>query len=44
MYANRKVIDRGKDMLYHLQHFETLLTLCGILLMLYEMKLLIKLA
>lgn len=44
MYMNTKVIDRAKDVLYRLQDFETLFTLCGILSILYEVNLLIKLA
>ena len=43
-YQNRRVVDRAKDLLHCMIELETMLILCGMIPMLYEMNKLIKMA
>ena len=44
MYENRYNVDKAQDLLFRLTNIETLLTLAGILSMLHEMNVLVKMS
>jgi len=44
MYKNKREVDKAKYLLFCMRNLDTLLMLCGVFPMLYEMNLMIKLA